>query len=54
MKPSKKDINKANRKGNREAFLEGERYKILTTKIVKNKKKYTRRKKHKKSEKPTQ
>ena len=48
MKLSKEKIQKANRKGNREAFLEGEKYKLLQTKIVKSKKKYTRKKKHQK------
>jgi len=54
MKPTKEKIKRANRKGNREAFLEGEKYKLLHEKIVKNKKKYSRRKKHKKTDKQTQ
>lgn len=45
----KEDIKKANRKGNREAFLEGEKFKTLSTKLHKNKKKYSRKDKYKRS-----
>lgn len=50
MKPDKKKIRSANRKGNREAFLEGDKFKTLSTKTFKNRKKYSRKKKHKKIE----
>ena len=50
MKPSKEDIIKANRKGRREAFLDGGKDKLLVTKIHKKKNKYNRKKKHQKED----